>query len=51
MHSWRPVLCLLCVLQTIPADFNTKAKVIELLEKNEYDQKRARTMDIDDFLG
>lgn len=40
-----------CILQPIPADFDGKTKVTELLEKNGYDQKRARTMDIDDFLG
>ena len=39
------------ILQPVPADFDTKTKVTELLEKNGYDQKRARTMDIDDFLG
>ncbi|XP_071172737.1 probable dimethyladenosine transferase isoform X1 [Mytilus edulis] len=35
----------------IPPDFDVKTKVAELLQKNEYDKKRARTMDIDDFLG
>ncbi|XP_052090369.1 probable dimethyladenosine transferase [Mytilus californianus] len=35
----------------IPPDFDVKTKVTELLQKNEYDKKRARTMDIDDFLG
>ncbi|VDH94219.1 18S rRNA (adenine1779-N6/adenine1780-N6)-dimethyltransferase [Mytilus galloprovincialis] len=35
----------------IPPDFDVKTKVAELLQKNEYDKKRARTMDIDDFLA
>ncbi|XP_063428976.1 probable dimethyladenosine transferase [Mytilus trossulus] len=42
-----------CSLKSIPIppDFDVKTKVAELLQKNEYDKKRARTMDIDDFLG
>jgi hypothetical protein len=35
----------------VPADFDVKVKVTDLLEKSGYEQKRARTMDIDDFLG
>jgi len=34
----------------IDADFNIKEKVHKLLEDNDFAQKRARTMDIDDFL-
>ena len=33
------------------ADFSMKDKVSNLLEQNEFDKKRPRTMDIDDFLG
>lgn len=42
-----------CSLKSIPVptDFNVKTKVEELLVKNEFDKKRSRTMDIDDFLG
>lgn len=32
-------------------NFDVKKKVQEILTENEYDKKRARTMDIDDFLG
>ncbi|XP_041359884.1 probable dimethyladenosine transferase [Gigantopelta aegis] len=35
----------------IPPDFNIKEKVLDILEKNNFDKKRSRTMDIDDFLG
>jgi hypothetical protein len=28
-----------------------KKKIQEILTENDYDKKRARTMDIDDFLG
>lgn len=35
----------------IPPDFDVKTKVEEILVKNGFDQKRARSMDIDDFLG
>ncbi|XP_018574063.1 probable dimethyladenosine transferase [Anoplophora glabripennis] len=34
----------------IPADFNIKSKIEEILTKIEADQKRARTMDVDDFM-
>jgi len=34
----------------VDADFNIKEKVQKLLEENDFSQKRARTMDIDDFL-
>lgn len=34
----------------VDADFNIKEKVQKLLEENNFSQKRARTMDIDDFL-
>ncbi|XP_053395345.1 probable dimethyladenosine transferase [Mercenaria mercenaria] len=42
-----------CSLKSIPVppDFDVKAKVTEMLEKSGYELKRARTMDIDDFLG
>lgn len=36
---------------TVSPDLDVKAKITELLEKSGYEQKRARTMDIDDFLG
>ncbi|KAL3869854.1 hypothetical protein ACJMK2_042482 [Sinanodonta woodiana] len=35
----------------IPPNFDVKEKVNEILEKNKYGNKRARMMDIDDFLG
>ena len=31
-------------------DFDIKAKVQDILQENDFDKKRARTMDIDDFL-
>lgn len=34
----------------LPEDFNIKEKIEEILSKVEADQKRARTMDIDDFI-
>lgn len=34
----------------IPEDFNIKDKVENILTEAEADQKRARTMDIDDFM-
>ena len=37
--------------QPVPDDFDVKTKVNELLEQNDFEKKRARTMDIDDFLG
>ncbi|KAJ8913519.1 hypothetical protein NQ315_017070 [Exocentrus adspersus] len=35
----------------IPEDFNIKTKIEEILSKIEADQKRARTMDTDDFIS
>ncbi|KAK3595259.1 hypothetical protein CHS0354_010867 [Potamilus streckersoni] len=35
----------------IPPNFDVKEKINELLERNKYGNKRARMMDIDDFLG
>nr|XP_011431712.2 probable dimethyladenosine transferase [Crassostrea gigas] len=42
-----------CSLKSVPVapDFDVKAKVTEILEKGDFEKKRARTMDIDDFLG
>lgn len=34
----------------VDSDFDIKTKVQEILKENEFDKKRARTMDIDDFL-
>ena len=34
----------------VDADFDIKTKILELLQDNDFDKKRARTMDIDDFL-
>lgn len=34
----------------MPADFNIKEKVEKILIDSQADQKRARTMDIDDFI-
>ena len=39
------------LLKPVAADFDVKAKVTEILEKGDFEKKRARTMDIDDFLG
>ncbi|CAF1556997.1 unnamed protein product, partial [Didymodactylos carnosus] len=36
---------------TITNDFDTKAKVEEILEQSGFAKKRARQMDMDDFLG
>lgn len=38
------------VLQPIPEDFDLKAKVNDILIEAEAAEKRARTMDIDDFM-
>jgi hypothetical protein len=35
----------------LDADFNIKEKIHQLLIDGGYDKMRARTMDIDDFLG
>ncbi|XP_033736661.1 probable dimethyladenosine transferase isoform X2 [Pecten maximus] len=42
-----------CSLHSIPvpADFDIKSKVNDLLTEKDFEKKRARTMDIDDFLG
>lgn len=42
-----------CSLKSVPVapDFDVKSKVTEILEKGDFEKKRARTMDIDDFLG
>ncbi|XP_061175404.1 probable dimethyladenosine transferase [Saccostrea echinata] len=42
-----------CSLKSIPVapDFDVKEKVSEILEKEDFDKKRARSMDIDDFLA
>ncbi|XP_062601991.1 probable dimethyladenosine transferase [Saccostrea cucullata] len=42
-----------CSLKSIPVapDFDVKEKVSKILEKGDFDKKRARSMDIDDFLG
>jgi hypothetical protein len=37
--------------QTIPEDFNLKDKIETILVDNKFDQKRARTMDMDDFIA
>ena len=37
-------------IQMVDADFDIKAKISNILKDNEFDKKRARTMDIDDFL-
>lgn len=34
----------------IPESFDMKAKIEEILNKNNFAEKRSRTMDIDDFL-
>jgi hypothetical protein len=36
--------------QEIPADFSITKKVESVLEEVEFSDKRARTMDIDDFM-
>lgn len=47
------ILSQICLhfLQPVAPDFDVKAKVTEILEKGDFEKKRARTMDIDDFLG
>ena len=42
-------LLLLC-FQPVPEHLDMREKAIELLQKNDFEKKRARTMDIDDFL-
>jgi len=37
-------------MQMVDADFNIKEKIQEILKDSGFDKKRARTMDIDDFL-
>lgn len=36
---------------TVPEDFSMKDKVVGILQKHEFDEKRSRVMDIDDFLN
>ena len=38
-------------LKMVDEGFDVKEKVQKLLTENGYDKKRARTMDMDDFLG
>lgn len=47
------ILSRICLhfLQPVAPDFDVKAKVTEILERGDFEKKRARTMDIDDFLG
>lgn len=62
--SWdnREIMTVSCTLQLITnhndftlkmvdEGFDIKEKVQKLLTENGYDKKRARTMDMDDFLG
>jgi hypothetical protein len=37
-------------LQKIPEDFDIKQKIEEVLKQDAFNEKRARTMDIDDFM-
>ncbi|KAJ8316565.1 hypothetical protein KUTeg_005887 [Tegillarca granosa] len=37
--------------QLVSPDFDIKLKITDILDKNGFEKKRARTMDIDDFLG
>ena len=37
--------------QMVDEQFDIKEKVQKLLAESDYDKKRARTMDMDDFLG
>lgn len=37
--------------EAIAADFDMKRKLVQLLDENDLDQKRARMMDTDDFLS
>lgn len=37
--------------QMVDEEFDIKEKVQKLLAESDYDKKRARTMDMDDFLG
>ena len=37
-------------MKPLDASFDMKDKVTEILNKNDFTEKRARTMDIDDFL-
>jgi len=41
---------LLNCLQNIPADFDVRTMTKTLLQQNEFEKMRARSMDIDDFL-
>lgn len=38
------------MFQEVPADLNIKNKIEDILKGIEADQKRARTMDMDDFI-
>ncbi|CAF4630248.1 unnamed protein product, partial [Rotaria magnacalcarata] len=35
----------------VPTDFNIKVKIEQILSANQFADKRARHMDLDDFLG
>ena len=43
-------MCVCCLLQEIPKDFDIKAHVSGVLEKCGMAGHRARSMDMDDFL-
>ena len=38
-------------LQPLAPDFSMRSKIEEILTTNEFEKKRSRSMDIDDFLG
>ena len=47
----RDRLRLVSFLQAVPSDFNIKSKIEEILINKQFAEKRARHMDLDDFLG
>jgi hypothetical protein len=57
LYAWKSSLILetidwfkLCLLQPIAQDFNIKEAVKEILTSSGYGDKRAKSMDNDDFL-
>jgi hypothetical protein len=38
------------MLQSVPSEFNIREMVEKLLQQNDFEKMRARSMDVDDFL-
>jgi len=50
IYIYLSVYYILIYLQTLPDDFDIKQLINHILKKADAENKRARTMDIDDFI-